>query len=158
MIPAWPSTMCSFNWGNIEWTSSSKIVLAVCVYPCMFYVCLVKGFIYERFWLSLIVLRWPCVVDRRLKSSYWLLFNHEPPSWKTRILMLPVFVCLFVDCSFDSLPADRNICGQWPMYLFSAMQFSCHFPGIQTWMGKKGHESGTEVLGMLSFLLLYIFL
>ena len=78
----WNSLMRSFNRGNIERTNSWKNYvwyLCMCV---LFYVCEVIGFvdwsdkrfiyiyIWEEFWNVLMSLRWPCVVDRILKSTY----------------------------------------------------------------------------------------
>ena len=85
-IPACPSLMCSFNRGNIEGANSSKI----CVWClCVYVLCLWNDWFCRLTWqrvdtyvgrvwkcvfaydLSLTVLRWPCVVDRTLKSNYY---------------------------------------------------------------------------------------
>ena len=80
-----PGLMCSFNRGNIEGTNTLKIYAWwLCIY---IYVCEVIDFVdwldgglihmWEEFRnvfaydLSLTFLRWPCVVDRTLKSSYY---------------------------------------------------------------------------------------
>ena len=85
--------MCFFNRGKFKGTNSWKFVsdICVCMFCFMFAKCLVlwtdltKGlYIYMRWVLkcafaydqSLTVLRWPCVVDRTLKSSYLLTFTH----------------------------------------------------------------------------------
>ena len=68
--------MCSCNRGNIEGTNSSKIcVWCLCIHVCFVFV---KEFAYDP---SLTVLRWPCVVDRTLKSNYyypWDVWNQKP--------------------------------------------------------------------------------
>ena len=77
---ACPSLTCSFNRGNTEGTFENLCFMFVYVYVCGetgFVDQLEKGFIYEKSseiciclcW-GLIVLRWPCAVDRMLKSSY----------------------------------------------------------------------------------------
>ena len=84
--------MCSFNRGNIEGTNSSKI----CIWCLCVYVLCLRGdwfcrltwqrvdIYVGRVWkcvfacdLSLTVLRWPCVVDRTLKSNYYYYYHHS---------------------------------------------------------------------------------
>ena len=85
LIAACPSFMYSFNQSNIEGTNSSKTnVWYLRIYD-LFYFCagigfrhwLEKGFMCEKsfemyicVWQRLIGLRWPCAVNRMLKSNY----------------------------------------------------------------------------------------
>ena len=77
MLPACPSLLCCFNRGSIVYVC---LVLCLCRDWMSNTSKLDKGFIYKQSfemcsWRSLIFLRWPCAVDRTLKSSH-LLTNH----------------------------------------------------------------------------------
>jgi len=92
-IPACLGLVCSFKRGNIEGTDCSKI----CVWClCMYVLCLWSDWFCRLTWqrvdiyvrrvwkcvfaydLSLTVLRWPCVVNRTLKSNYYYFYQ---PWW-----------------------------------------------------------------------------
>ena len=99
--------MCSFNRGNTEGTNSSKIcVWCLCLYV-LFYVCVgivfwtdlrkplslsLSIYIYERFCsvrllmtdFNSMFLRWPRVVDRTLKSSFYLTHSFKRHGYLTK--------------------------------------------------------------------------
>ena len=91
LIPACPSLIHVFNSGSVEGTYSSEMCIwCSCMLYDLFYICIGMDFVdlteekvclyyieREEFWnlmciylqLSLMILRWPFVVDRTLKSS-----------------------------------------------------------------------------------------
>ena len=71
--------ICSFNRGNIEGLTLRKVMFEVCfvfVKGLVLWIDWGRGYVWEFFWnvplliTGLIVLRWPCAVDRTLKYSY----------------------------------------------------------------------------------------
>ena len=135
MIPACPSLMCSFSMGNIEGTNSLKFFVW-CL--CMYILCLWSDWFCRLTWqrvdiyvrrvykcvfaydLSLTVLRWPCVVDRTLKSNYYyyyILYSCSPVI--PQLWHFVLFSCNTSVMVFDILYYSPVTPQLWHFVLFS---------------------------------------
>ena len=61
-------------------------------------------------WQILINLRWPCTVDRLLKSSYWLLPHTSPPE----IFLVPAVKCENILWTFYTSNYKKKY--MWPVF------------------------------------------